>query len=81
MNKHKLHSLRSDAAHLVAGVGERLQEGREHLRHGAGQAGEWVRDRACAVSQRVEDRPHQAVVGALVLGFLLGAVLRRSTRD
>lgn len=90
--RQDLNTLRADAAELAAridslgsqaadGVGERWQEGRERLRHGAEQAGQWVRHRACAVSKRVEERPHQAAVGALILGVLLGAILKRSTRD
>ena len=90
--KQNFDALREDAANLIARIeslssqagdeaGERLHEGRERLRHGAEQAGQWVRHRACAVSKRVEERPHQAAVGALIIGVLLGAMLKRSTRD
>ena len=90
--KQNLDALREDAANLIARiealsgkagdkVGDRLYEGRVCLRHGAEQAGRWVRHSACAVSKRVEERPHQAAVGALIIGVLLGAMLKRSKRD
>ena len=92
----KLQALRGDVASIAKQLDDigqdtfntvstrvraRLHDGATHVRHRACQAGELVRDGADAVAKRVEERPHQTAVGALLVGLVLGAIVGRSSRE